>query len=74
QMIRIQLTKSLSGTQGPFSLALDLEIPMTTFCCVMGPSGSGKTSLLRMLAGLMQPDEGEISFGERVYFETAKRP
>ncbi|MEL6846404.1 MAG: ATP-binding cassette domain-containing protein [Bacteroidota bacterium] len=73
-MIRIQLTKSLSGTQGPFSLALDLEIPRTTFCCVMGPSGSGKTSLLRMLAGLMQPDEGEISFGERVYFETAKRP
>lgn len=71
-MIRIQLTKALSGTQGPFSLQLDLEIPKATFCCVMGPSGSGKTSLLRMLAGLMQPDAGRISFGERLFFEAPK--
>ncbi|MEL7342987.1 MAG: ATP-binding cassette domain-containing protein, partial [Bacteroidota bacterium] len=71
-MIRIQLTKALSGTQGPFSLNLDLVIPVGSFCCVMGPSGSGKTSLLRMLAGLMLPDEGKISFGERSYFESGK--
>lgn len=34
---------------------------------LLGPSGGGKTSILRMLAGLEQPDSGEILFhGERV--------
>lgn len=34
---------------------------------LLGPSGGGKTSILRMLAGLEQPDEGEILFhGQRV--------
>ncbi|MCM3699913.1 sulfate/molybdate ABC transporter ATP-binding protein [Paenibacillus macerans] len=34
---------------------------------LLGPSGGGKTSILRMLAGLEQPDAGEILFhGKRV--------
>lgn len=34
---------------------------------LLGPSGGGKTSVLRMLAGLEQPDSGEIRFqGNRV--------
>lgn len=34
---------------------------------LLGPSGGGKTSILRMLAGLEQPDSGEILFhGQRV--------
>lgn len=34
---------------------------------LLGPSGGGKTSILRMLAGLEQPDDGEIVFhGQRV--------
>lgn len=35
--------------------------PETTYC-IMGKSGIGKTTLLRILAGLEQPDEGSISF------------
>ncbi|AZK48288.1 sulfate/molybdate ABC transporter ATP-binding protein [Paenibacillus lentus] len=34
---------------------------------LLGPSGGGKTSILRILAGLEQPDSGEILFhGQRV--------
>jgi len=45
-------------------LALDritLDIPASTFFVVVGPSGCGKTTLLRMLAGLDAPSEGQIA-------------
>lgn len=33
--------------------------------CLLGPSGCGKTTLLRLIAGLETPDEGEITFDGR---------
>ena len=33
---------------------------------LLGPSGSGKTTILRMIAGLEQPDSGEIIIDDRI--------
>lgn len=44
---------------------VSLEIPCGEMFFLLGPSGCGKTTLLRMLSGLIDVDEGEISFGER---------
>jgi iron(III) transport system ATP-binding protein len=33
------------------------------FVCLLGPSGCGKTTLLRLIAGLAQPDAGEMRLG-----------
>jgi NitT/TauT family transport system ATP-binding protein len=32
------------------------------FLCIVGPSGCGKTTLLKIIAGLLQPSSGEILF------------
>jgi len=37
-----------------------LEIPDGAFVTLLGPSGCGKTTTLRMVAGLLDPTEGEI--------------
>jgi iron(III) transport system ATP-binding protein len=41
--------------------AIDLAIAEGELIALLGPSGCGKTTTLRMLAGFMSPDEGEIS-------------
>ena len=40
-----------------------LEIPEGAFITLLGPSGCGKTTNLRMIAGLLDPSEGEILIG-----------
>ncbi|HEY5304480.1 MAG TPA: ABC transporter ATP-binding protein [Acidimicrobiales bacterium] len=42
---------------------LDLDIAHNEFVCVVGPSGCGKTTLLRMIAGLTDIDNGTIEIG-----------
>lgn len=46
---------------------VDLTIGDGEFFTLLGPSGCGKTTLLRMIAGFNDPDEGDILFdGESV--------
>jgi sulfate/thiosulfate transport system ATP-binding protein len=57
------LVKRFDSTQ-----ALDkvnLEIPDGQLVALLGPSGCGKTTLLRIIAGLELPDQGEVLFGEK---------
>jgi NitT/TauT family transport system ATP-binding protein len=39
---------------------IDIAIAPGSFVCVVGPSGCGKTTLLRLIAGLVTPSEGEV--------------
>ncbi|USK81635.1 sulfate/molybdate ABC transporter ATP-binding protein [Peribacillus frigoritolerans] len=43
---------------------IDLEIKSGELVALLGPSGSGKTSLLRIIAGLEQAENGKILFNE----------
>lgn len=43
-----------------------LHIYDKEYFSLLGPSGCGKTTLLRLIAGLIQPDEGEIYIGDRL--------
>ncbi|AXI44699.1 ABC transporter ATP-binding protein [Sulfitobacter sp. SK012] len=44
---------------------IDLEINEGEFCVFVGPSGCGKSTLLRMVAGLEETTDGQISIGDR---------
>ena len=39
---------------------LDLEIPKGELFGFVGPNGAGKTTTLKIVAGLLAPDEGEV--------------
>jgi ABC-type sugar transport system ATPase subunit len=56
-------------------VALDhvsLVIDPATFVTLLGPSGCGKTTLLRCVAGLEDPDGGEIYIGDQLVFSYEK--
>ena len=40
--------------------AVSLDVEQGEFIALLGPSGCGKTTLLRMIAGFIEPDSGEI--------------
>ena len=53
---RFGATAALSG--------VSIEIPSGEICFLLGPSGCGKTTLLRSVAGFVEPDEGRIFIGD----------
>jgi len=51
---------------------VNLSIEPGTFVTLLGPSGCGKTTLLRCVAGLEDPDGGEIYIGDQLVFSYDK--
>ena len=65
-MIKVEhLNKSFDGK----SVLKDINVEYEPGKCnmIIGASGSGKTVLLKNLIGLMEPDSGEISYGEQQF-------
>jgi len=51
---------------------VSLTIEAGTFLTLLGPSGCGKTTLLRCIAGLEDPNEGEIYIGDKLVYSSLK--
>ncbi|WP_462417059.1 ABC transporter ATP-binding protein [Kytococcus sp. Marseille-QA3725] len=52
---------------------VDLDIADGEFVILVGPSGSGKSTLLRMIVGLEDISEGELTIGDRVVNDLAPK-
>jgi iron(III) transport system ATP-binding protein len=58
------LTKRYGGVAVVDSVSLVIE--HGHLVCLLGPSGCGKTTTLRLIAGFVEPSEGEIRVGDRL--------
>ena len=71
-MIEIAVRKRLESAGGALQLTVDTEIDSGIFATLFGPSGAGKTTILRMLAGLAQPDSGRIVVDGITWFDAER--
>ncbi|MDR1621795.1 MAG: ABC transporter ATP-binding protein [Synergistaceae bacterium] len=62
-MVRVENLTKIYETEGGTVTALrgvSLELPAGSFAALLGKSGCGKTTLLRLIAGLEGPTQGEV--------------
>lgn len=52
---------------------VDFAIPAGDFAGIVGPNGGGKTTLLKLMLGLLRPDEGKVRVFGRPPLEVATR-
>ena len=67
-MLHIDVKKQL----GTLPLEAHLDIPSQGVTALFGLSGSGKSSLINLVSGLIDPDEGVISLNDRELFNSAE--
>ena len=51
---------------------LNFSVKSGEFVCVLGPSGCGKSTFLKILAGHLQPDSGEIFINDQSLYKNVK--
>jgi len=61
----INLTKSYGSIKAVDGL--NLEIAEGDFFGFLGPNGAGKTTTIRMLTGIIEPDDGKITIAGNIY-------
>jgi iron(III) transport system ATP-binding protein len=69
------LKKRFRTEQGTGVAAVDdvsFEVATGKLLTLLGPSGCGKTTTLRAIAGLEEPDDGEIHLGSKVVFSRSR--
>lgn len=67
-MLEVNVQKKL----GSFSINVAFLVKAPGITALFGPSGSGKTSVINMVAGLLKPDQGQISVNGNTVFDSRR--
>jgi molybdate transport system ATP-binding protein len=69
----VSLVAHVLVQRGPLAVDVQLEVGDGEVLAVLGPNGAGKSTVLRVLAGLLRPDGGQVVVdGDRVW-DTAQQ-
>lgn len=68
--IELSIRKKLFTAMGEFAFEANLKIDRGEMVSFFGPSGVGKTTMLRIIAGLTDADEGFVKVGGQTWFDS----
>jgi molybdate transport system ATP-binding protein len=72
EVLEVAVTKRFTSG-GLESFRLEVAFRAAAGITVLfGPSGGGKTTLLKVIAGIVRPCRGRITFGDRAFFDSEK--
>jgi len=71
-LIDLHVRKKIHTNNGIEVLDIHLRIPQYDLVTLFGKSGVGKTTLLRIIAGLTQPDSGYIKVGDEIWYDSTQ--
>ena len=71
-MISIDIQKKLRAGKGQTGMRVKLQADKGSVTVIHGPSGAGKTTFLKIIAGLADADEGNVTIDQNIWLDTAK--
>nr|WP_294790784.1 ATP-binding cassette domain-containing protein [uncultured Mucilaginibacter sp.] len=72
-MIDINVEKKLKGYGGAGTLKVNHKFASGSITKIHGPSGAGKTTFLKIIAGLVKADAGQITVDDTVWLDTERQ-
>lgn len=70
-MIAIDIHKKLKAGARETDLRVQLRAGEGSIMVIYGPSGAGKSTFLKVVAGLMKPEQGRITVNDKVWLDTS---
>jgi molybdate transport system ATP-binding protein len=72
-MISINIEKKLKAYHGQQVLKIERQFSAGSITKIYGPSGSGKTTFLKIIAGFIQPENGNITVDGVTWLDTTSK-
>ena len=72
-MIEFNANTFINTAEGNIPLVIQFEAKDNEIICLFGDSGAGKTTVLKMLSGLITPQEGTIIVNNEIWFDSRKK-
>jgi molybdate transport system ATP-binding protein len=69
-MITVAIEKKLKAYRGQQVLKIDAQFQEGSITKIYGPSGAGKTTFLKIIAGLIRPEDGKIILENQIWLDT----
>lgn len=72
-MNELIVQKALRGATGTINLDVNTTLKKGDLTVLFGKSGAGKSTILKMIAGLMEPTNGRIIINDEIWFDKNKK-